>query len=146
MIKRVPYIFLVTAIVAGAIFISGCTTESTTMTSTVTATQATSTPVTTSQNTLTTPSTKTIDIFGGSPSVEELIDNGFESPEIPRITSETLKKIMDQGESFILVDVRSGALFLRGHIPQSINFPADIEVEQLAYLHTLPKDQLIIFC
>jgi len=113
-INRLLYICLVTIIVAGSIFITGCTPESITTTGTVTATQ-------TNQSTTIT-QVPTSDISEGSPSAEELMDQGFKSPEIPRLTSETLKKIIDAGLSFILVDVRSESSFYRVHIPQSINF------------------------
>ena len=40
------------------------------------------------------------------PSPEELAKQGFLLPEIPRITYEQIKQMMDRGDALVLVDAR----------------------------------------
>lgn len=62
-------------------------------------------------------------------------DHDFE-----RITVEELKPLADKGE-VILIDVRSAAQFLAGHIPDALHIPvASIEGE----IPHLPKGKLIV--
>jgi hypothetical protein len=79
------------------------------------------------------------------PSVEWLVEHRFSHPEIPRILSEQLKQMMDNREPVVVIDTREEHAFLHGHIPQSINLPEAIEIEQIARFHTLPKDVPIVF-
>ena len=59
------------------------------------------------------------------PSPEELAENHFDLPEIPRILCEQLKQMMDSSDDFVLVDARTNASFRRGYIPGAINIPED---------------------
>ncbi len=91
------------------------------------------------------------------PSAEELAKQGFALPEIPRITCEELKQMMDRGDDFVLVDTRSAEWgYNLGHLPGAINIqnelvppalPEDMEEApiELMKLMMLPKDKLIIF-
>jgi rhodanese-related sulfurtransferase len=81
-----------------------------------------------------------------APSSEELAAQGFIFPELPRVTSEQLKQMMDDGGPLVLVDTRNSVIFDLGHLPQAINIPFEPEAEQIAtFLTVLPKDRLIIF-
>jgi len=100
---------------------------------------------TTTQSTITTSIPTTPDASPGAPSIEELTEDGFISPELPRITAERLKQFMDSGESFVLVDTRIEFLFSIGHLPQSINIPFQPEDKRTASFLMLHKDRLIIF-
>jgi hypothetical protein len=79
------------------------------------------------------------------PSTEELAAQGFLLPELPRVTCEQLKQMIDNGEPLVVVDTRIEFMFNLGHLPETINMPAQSKEEQLARFETLPKDRPIIF-
>jgi len=85
------------------------------------------------------------------PSAEELAEQGFALPEIPRITCEELKQMMDGGDDFVLVDTRSVEWgYNTGHLPGAISIPNQPEppyTEEWVtmQLEGLPQDDLIIF-
>lgn len=81
----------------------------------------------------------------GPPSPEELAAQGFFLPELPRITCEQLKQMMDDGESLVVVDTRIELFFNMGHIPQSVNIIYWPDEEEPEGFLTLPKDRPIIF-
>ena len=58
-----------------------------------------------------------------NPPYEVLVDGGFAEPEIPRLTSENLKQIMDGGGDVIIIDNRYIKNFKEGHLPGAINIP-----------------------
>jgi ABC-type Fe3+-hydroxamate transport system substrate-binding protein len=136
-------LFLTIILIMSVLLIASCggATESTTATTGLTTTTPTMT--TTTQTTTTTPTTTIPDVSGGAPSAAELAEQGFISPELPRITAEKLKQLMDQGESFILVDVRDGYQYIFKHLPQAISLPLNTGDAQIAGFLALPKDELI---
>jgi len=147
LITQVLYSCLATVIVAGAVFVAGCTPEPVTTTATVTTTQ---TETITTTKTTTTTQTTTVTILPPDaplvpPSAEELAELGFMGPELSRITAARLKQMMDEEESFILVDVRDGLLYNSKHLPQAISLSYNTGDEQIEGLLGLPKDKLIIF-
>ena len=85
------------------------------------------------------------------PSAEELAEQGFALPEIPRITCEELKQMMDGGVDFVLVDTRSVEWgYNTGHLPGAISIPNQPEppyTEEWVtmQLEGLPQDEVIIF-
>ncbi len=85
------------------------------------------------------------------PSAEELAKQGFALPEIPRITCEQLKQMIDGGGDFVLVDARSVEWgYNLGHLPGAIsipNLPEPPYTEEwiTMKLEGLPTDKLIIF-
>ena len=101
--------------------------------------------VTDSTTTPTTANTTTTTGIPGPPSPEELAAQNFVLPELPRITCEQLKQMMDNGEPLVVVDTRLEFFFNMGHLPQSIDIPYQLEDEQTASLLALPKDRPIIF-
>ena len=82
------------------------------------------------------------------PSPAELERQGFQLPEIPRITCYELKALMDEGQLMYVVDVRPTALYNLGHLPDSLNIPSDewrdASEEEIAKLLQLPKNRLIV--
>jgi len=81
----------------------------------------------------------------GPPSPEELAAQGFLLPELPRITCEQLKQMMDNGESLVVVDTRIEFFFNMGHLPQSVNIIYWSDEENPEGFLTLPKDRPIVF-
>ena len=98
-----------------------------------------------SVETATTTTTTTTTGIPGPPSPEELATQGFLLPELPRITCEQLKQMMDNEEPLVVVDTRLEFFFNMGHLPQSINMPYQLEDEQTARFLALPKDKPVIF-
>jgi rhodanese-related sulfurtransferase len=74
------------------------------------------------------------------------------------ITAQTLKGMMDGGESFVLIDARDEVWYRQGHIPGAISIPAEdapleaVDVQRpkrLLYPERLPVDRgrwLIFYC
>ncbi|MBF8270173.1 MAG: Rhodanese protein [Gammaproteobacteria bacterium] len=71
-------------------------------------------------------------------------------PEVPRITAEELKKLIDEKADIVIVDTRDGVSYDYGHVPGAINIyydpngdPTDREMTLVA----LPADKLIaLYC
>ena len=122
---------ILTVCILGAISCSiGCSPREETQTST-------STPMVTS-STLTTPTTS---IQTTLPDVE------LAFPEVPRISVEELKKLIDDKADFMLVDVEDPSVFAGEHIVGAINIPynpIDTTNTELKLIG-LPKDKLIVF-
>ena len=71
-------------------------------------------------------------------------------PEVPRITCEELKQLMDKGVDLVLVDTRLESNFKRGHLKGAINIPdippPPVTEEMIKEkLMMLPRDKLIVF-
>ena len=97
--------------------------------------------ITTPTSTMTTTTTG----IPGPPSLEELASQGFLFPELPRVTCEQLKQMIDSGEPLVVVDTRSEFFFNMGYIPQSINIIYEPDNENPEGFLTLPEDRPIIF-
>jgi hypothetical protein len=68
-------------------------------------------------------------------------------PEVPRITAEELKHLIDEGDEYVLVDSRDSASYNQGHIEGAINIyfdPTGDPVSLEMMLIGLPMDKLII--
>ena len=68
-------------------------------------------------------------------------------PEVPRITAEELKQLINEEGEFVLVDSRDSASYDQGHIKGAINIFYDptgdpVSIEMM--LIGLPMDKLII--
>jgi predicted sulfurtransferase len=68
-------------------------------------------------------------------------------PEIPRITAEELKQLIDEEGDYVLVDARDSMSYDQGHIKGAINIFYDptgdpVSIEMM--LIGLPMDKLII--
>ena len=79
------------------------------------------------------------------PSPEELAEQGFLLPDLPRKTSEQLKYMIDNGEPVVIVDTRLEFFYNMGHIPQSINIVYDPNNVNPEGFLALPKDVPIVF-
>jgi rhodanese-related sulfurtransferase len=84
------------------------------------------------------------------PSSEQLAEQGFVHPEMPRITCEKLKQMIDTGDNPVLIDTRPPASFKLQHIPGAINIPYNTESPLTdagitSTLLELPGDKLLVF-
>ena len=142
-------VLLVLASVAGAAMscAPAATPAATPTTAPLPTTETTTPPTTTIPPTTdtTTPSTP--------PSAEELAEQGFALPEIPRVTCEEIKQMMDEGGDFVLVDTRSVEWgYNMGHLPGAISIPNQPEPPYTEewitmQLEGLPTDkQIILYC
>jgi rhodanese-related sulfurtransferase len=68
-------------------------------------------------------------------------------PNIPRIKAEDLKQMIDQGGSFVVLDVRDSGSYDAGHIKGAVNIYYDANADptdRQMMLIALPMDKLII--
>ena len=85
------------------------------------------------------------------PSPEELAQNNFTLPEIPRILCEQLKQMMDRGDSYTLIDTRLSETFKLGYLPGAVNIPEDDSSPPFTQewvndqLKVLPKNKITVF-
>jgi rhodanese-related sulfurtransferase len=68
-------------------------------------------------------------------------------PDIPRVTTEQLKQMIDKGESVVVIDTRDSGSYEAGHIKGAINIyynPTADPTERQMMLIALPMDKLIV--
>jgi len=68
-------------------------------------------------------------------------------PEVPRITAEELKKLIDEDADIVIVDTRDSLSYEYGHIPGAINIyydPNGDPMNREMTLVALPADKLIV--
>lgn len=74
----------------------------------------------------------------------------MENKEVPRITCEDLKQLMDKGEKLVIIDTRASSSYRAEHIKGAINIhynPAGDPVERGMTFTALPADRpLVIYC
>ena len=93
------------------------------------------------------PATTTTPGIARPPSPQELEANGFLYPELPRITAEGLKHMIDSGEPVVVVDTRLPMFYNGGHIPESVNIPivTKDDLDDPQAFADLPDDRPIVF-
>ena len=64
-------------------------------------------------------------------------------PEIPRITIDELKKLIDTKSNVIILDVQLKDIYDKGHIKGAVSLPWKAELND-GDVASLPKDQLIV--
>ena len=71
-------------------------------------------------------------------------------PNLPRISAEDLKKMIDQKEDVVIVDTRDGGSYGAGHINGAINIQYDVTsdpMQRQMMLIALPMDKtLVAYC
>ncbi len=68
-------------------------------------------------------------------------------PEVPRITAEELKQLMDKKGEYVIVDTRSSSGYNDGHIVGAINIYNDPQGDPFSremMMRALPRNKLII--
>ena len=72
----------------------------------------------------------------------------MEINEVPRITCEELKQMIDKGESVVIIDVRKNNLYSADHIKGAVNIyyhPTGDRMEREIILSALPVEKLLLF-
>lgn len=71
---------------------------------------------------------------------------GFSEPEVPTVEPEEVKRAMDAGEQYVLLDVRTTGEYSRGKLAGSINVPVEeISREAQKYIPDL-KQKTYVYC
>jgi predicted sulfurtransferase len=68
-------------------------------------------------------------------------------PEVPRITAEELKQLMDKKGEYVIVDTRNSSGYNYGHIAGAINIYNDPQGDPFSremMMRALPRNKLII--
>lgn len=68
-------------------------------------------------------------------------------PNIPRVTAEELRKMIDSGADFVAVDTRDSGSFDAGHIKGAVNIYYDPTADPMGrqmMLVALPMDKLVV--
>jgi len=68
-------------------------------------------------------------------------------PDLPRISVEELKKMVDEDADIVVVDTRDGGSYAAGHIKGAINIHYDVtsdHMQRQMMLIALPMDKLIV--
>jgi rhodanese-related sulfurtransferase len=68
-------------------------------------------------------------------------------PNLPRITAEDLRQMIDKGENLVVVDTRDSASYEAGHIKGAVNIyynPTADPTERQMMLIALPMEKLIV--
>ena len=68
-------------------------------------------------------------------------------PNLPRISAEDLKKMIDQKEDVVIVDTRDGGSYGAGHIKGAINIHYDVTsdpMQRQMMLIALPMDKMVV--
>jgi rhodanese-related sulfurtransferase len=68
-------------------------------------------------------------------------------PNIPRVTAEELKQMIDKGADFVTLDARDSASYEAGHIKGAVNIyydPTADPTDRQMMLIALPMDKLIV--
>lgn len=83
-----------------------------------------------------------INAFSGASAKDEVV-----LPNIPRITVEELKQLIDKGADLVAVDVRDSGSYEAGHIKGAINIyydPTSDPMDRQMMLIALPMNKLIV--
>lgn len=95
----------------------------------------------------TSPTTPSSEVYTSNPPADILDREGYLYPEIPRITCEQLKPLLEAGDDIILIDIRDEAKFVKGHLQGAINIYyslADDETTRGNFL-ALPDNKMKVF-
>ena len=71
----------------------------------------------------------------------------MEINEVPRITCEELKQLIDRGGEVVLIDTRDNTSYIREHIKGAVNIyydPSGFSMDREMTLAALPMDRLLV--
>ena len=83
-------------------------------------------------------------IFAGGKTIPQIIREA--KSQTTEVTVEALKKEMDEGRNFALIDVRTSEEFKAGHLPKAVNIPRGT-LEFLIGKHYPQKGfEIVVYC
>ena len=83
-------------------------------------------------------------VFAGGKTIPQII--GDAKSQTTEVTVEEVKKDMDAGKNFVLLDVRTSEEFKAGHLSKSVNIPRGI-LEFMIGKHYPQKDvEIVVYC
>mgnify|MGYP001812337878 CR=1 FL=1 len=83
-------------------------------------------------------------VFAGGKTVPQII--GEAKSQTTEVTVERVKKDMDAGKNFVLLDVRTSEEFKAGHLPKAVNIPRGT-LEFMIGKHYPQKDvEIVLYC
>ncbi len=85
-----------------------------------------------------------ITVFAGGKTIPQII--GEAKSQTTEVTVERVKKDMDAGKNFVLLDVRTSEEFKAGHLPKAVNIPRGT-LEFMIGKHYPQKDvEIVLYC
>ncbi len=88
--------------------------------------------------------TPNVTVFAGGMTIPQII--GEAKSQIAQVTVEQVKKDMDAGKKFVLLDVRSSEEFDAGHLPKAVNIPRG-KLEFMIGKFSPNKDtEIVLYC
>ena len=83
-------------------------------------------------------------VFAGGKTIPQII--GEAKSQTTEVTVEDVKKDMDAGKQFVLLDVRTSEEFKAGHLPKAVNIPRGT-LEFMIGKHYPQKDvDIVVYC
>ena len=83
-------------------------------------------------------------VFAGGKTIPQII--GEAKSQTTEVTVEEVKKDMDAGKNFVLLDVRTSEEFKAGHLSKAVNIPRGT-LEFMIGKHYLQQDvQIVVYC
>ena len=83
-------------------------------------------------------------VLAGGKTIPQII--GEAKSQTTAVTVEELKKDMDAGKNFVLLDVRTSEEFKAGHLPKAVNIPRGT-LEFMIGKHFPQKDaEIVVYC
>ena len=83
-------------------------------------------------------------VFAGAKTIPQIIDEA--KSQTMEVTVEEVKKGMDMGKKFVLLDVRTPEEFKAGHLPKAVNIPRGT-LEFMIGKHYPQKDlEIVVYC
>jgi rhodanese-related sulfurtransferase len=83
-------------------------------------------------------------VFADEPATSQ--NNRKPSRRIIQVKSEQLKKDLDSGKNFVLIDVRGPDEYKIGHLPKSINIPQRQLKSKIVKLYPNKNTDLVLYC
>lgn len=83
-------------------------------------------------------------VFAGGKTIPQIIEEA--KSQTTEVTVEEVKKEMDAGKEFVLLDVRTSEEFMAGHLPKAVNIPRG-KLEFMIGKHYSQKDaDIVVYC
>ena len=88
--------------------------------------------------------TTNVTVFAGGKTIPQII--GEAKSQIAQVTVEQVKKDMDAGKKFVLLDVRSSEEFDAGHLPKAVNIPRGKLEFMIGRFFPNKDTEIVLYC